>query len=202
MGFLRQSLGVEITPASVGELCKQQRLDYHRHHAGWRDQFADVDEIELLQFHAVDGNELAGPIQFAMQQAAESLADIAVDHQEQQLDALMKWQQRAHHALAGRFEPRMLRVAAPVKSDGDTFMAVEVDLIEAGTDRVGKLVRIDVARSVQANPYHRHVMHWQHIRIGQVNRLAADLHGELRRTDYGGADALARIDQRQAATPA
>ena len=45
-------------------------------------------------------------------------------------------------------------------------------------------------------------MHRQDVRIGQVDRLAADLDGELRGADDGGANALAGIDQRQAAAPA
>ena len=45
--------------------------------------------------------------------------------------------------------------------------------------------------------HHRHVVHRQHVGIRQIDGLAADLNGELRGADDGGADALAGIDQRQ-----
>src|ERR1700726_2813363 len=80
----------EITPPAAGELCEEQRLDHHRHHARRGDQGADIDIIELLQLHAVDGDDFPWPVELAVHDPAKSLADVAVDHQEEELDLVLE----------------------------------------------------------------------------------------------------------------
>ncbi len=61
---------------------------------------------------------------------------------------------------------------------------------------------IDDAAGLEFDVNDRDVVHRQHVGVGQIDGLAADLNGELRGADHGGADALAGIDQRQRAAPA
>jgi len=65
----------------------------------------------------------------------------------------------------------------------------------------GNSLKIEVS-GIHRDMHDRYITHRQHVRIGEVNGLAADLHRKLRSADRGGADALAGIDQRQATAPA
>ena len=50
----------EAGAAERGALLEQQRLDDDRHHIGDLDHAADVDIVELLELHAVDGDHVGG----------------------------------------------------------------------------------------------------------------------------------------------
>src|SRR6516162_260156 len=95
----------------------------------------------------------------------------------------------------------MLRIAAPGEGDGDAGDIVEVDLFEAAAEGSADPFAVRLA-GIDRNRHNRQVANRQDVRVGQVNGLARDLDRELRGADYGGADALARIDQRQVSAPA
>ena len=87
---------------------------------------------------------------------------------------------------------------APAKVNASASRALghEVDERGAVRKRSRDLVRVDVARKIQAEMDDGNVVNRQHARIGQVDGLAAHLHRELRSADDGRADALARLDDR------
>jgi len=87
-----------------------------------------------VQFDAVEANDFAGPIELAMHEPAESLADITVDRQHQKLDPRHQRRQRGNDGLAGGMEPRMFRIAAPGEGNGDAGDIVEVDFFETAAD--------------------------------------------------------------------
>src|SRR6202035_5460055 len=128
-----------------GELCEEQRLDHHRHDAWRGDQRADIDIIELLQLHAVDGDDFPWPVELAVHEPAKSLADVAVDHQQQELDLVPERRERVDDPLPCGLQARMLRIAVPGERNRQAPIAVELDFFEARTDGVGEPDRIDIA---------------------------------------------------------
>ena len=77
----RLAMLLGMTPTE-GRSRKQQRLDDHRHHAGWRDHGAHVHIVEVLQLHAVDRNHVAREFQLGLQQVPEGATNIALNHKE------------------------------------------------------------------------------------------------------------------------
>src|ERR1700730_11102882 len=99
-------------PACAGHdsLCEEQRLDDHRHDARRGNQRTDIDIIELLQLHAVDGEDFPWPVELAVHEPAKSLADVAVYHQEQERDLVLERLERVDNPLPRGLQARMLRI--------------------------------------------------------------------------------------------
>ena len=59
------------------------------------------------------------------------LADIAIDHQQQELDPVLARGERADDALPGGLQARVLGIAVPGEGDRQAAVAVEIDFFEA-----------------------------------------------------------------------
>src|SRR5690348_9570346 len=94
----------------------------------------------------------------------------------------------------------MFRIAGPAERDSDARKIIKLELRETVADLPGSPFAIGLA--LHCDMHHREIAHREHVRVWQINGLAADLHGELRRPDHGGADTLAGIDQWQPGTGA
>src|SRR6516164_3099658 len=96
----------------------------------------------------------------------------------------------------------MFGIAAPSECDrerdGDARGIVKTDFFETAADFRRDPLTIEVL-GIHRDVHDRYVARGEHVRIGKVNGLAADLHSKLRGADDGRTDALAGIDQRQAA---
>jgi len=59
--------------------CREdQRLDDHRHRAGRLNERADIDEVEVAERDAVDGDDRAVQLQLFLAVQADDAADVAV----------------------------------------------------------------------------------------------------------------------------
>ena len=95
----------------------------------------------------------------------------------------------------------MRRVAAPGKRQRDrTVSLFEIGTVEGGPKLGGDGIgHVSIAERELAGD-HWQVLQRQLVGVGDQDRVAADLHRELRGADHSGADALARIpDRRQVA---
>src|SRR5215471_1433817 len=152
-----QALGLLIMRRRSGcgalGLLEQQRLDDDRYHVGEFDDAPDVDVIEFLELHAVNRDHVSRGGDLVADDAAEALADIAVDQEHQRHVLLQRPRQRGANAGRDRVQAPMRGIAAPRERKRDrAFPFLEVGAREraanGGSDRIGSDVAIgrEVAR--------------------------------------------------------
>src|SRR2546429_4400653 len=178
-------------------LLEQQRLDDDRYHVGEFDDAPDVDVIEFLELHAVNRNDVGRGRDLVADDAAEALADVAVDQEHQRHVLLQRPRQRGADAGRDRMQAPMRGIAAPRERKRDrAFPFLEVGAREraahGGSDGIGG----DVAVGREVARQHRQVLQRQLVGIGDQDGVAADLNRKLRGADDGCANALARVPDR------
>ena len=134
--------------------------------------------------------------------AAEALADVAVDQEHQRHALLQRPRQRGANAGRDRMQAPMRGIAAPRERKRDrAFPFLEVGAREraahGGSDGIGS----DVAVGREVARQHRQVLQRQLVGIGDQDGVAADLDRELRGADDGRANALARVPDRSKVAP-
>src|SRR2546429_3194570 len=94
-------------------LLEQQRLDDDGNHVGQLDDAPDVDIVEFLELHGVDRDHVGVRRDLVQNNAAEALADVAVDQQHQRHVLLQRPRQRGTNAACRRMQACMGGIAAP-----------------------------------------------------------------------------------------
>src|SRR6516225_8093255 len=178
-------------------LLEQQRLDDDRYHIGEFDDAPDVHVIEFLELHAVNRDHVGRGRDLVQDDAAEALADVAVDQEHERHVLLQCPRQRGANAGRDRVQAPMRRIAAPRERERDrAFPFLEVGAGEraahGGSDGIGSDLTVgsEVARQ------HGQVLQRQLAGIGDQDGVAADLNRKLRSADDGRANALARVPGR------
>src|SRR2546429_799085 len=178
-------------------LLEQQRLDDNRYHVGEFDDAPDVDVIKFLELHAVNRDHVGRGGDLVADDAAEALADVAVDQEHQRHALFQRPRQRGANAGRDRMQAPIRGIAAPRERKRDrAFAFLEVGAREraahGGSDGIGS----DVAVGREVARQHRQVLQRQLVGIGDQDGVAADLNRKLRGADDGCANALARVPDR------
>src|SRR6185503_10818155 len=97
---------------------ENKRLDHYGDGSGGRDQRADVDEIEIVQRDAVDGDHRVLNLQLFLKVEADDSADITVIDQYQRMTLGQNILHPFDHARAEGLQAKKRRRAVPVKSNG------------------------------------------------------------------------------------
>src|SRR5712691_789771 len=187
-------------PARV--LVEHQRLDGHRHGVRREADAAEIDEVEVPQHHAVDGEYLALHVELVAQDVAERLRDVAVQHDVERLaprDALGK---AAADTLGETGEALVGGRALPAEGERDLALLLDVEGDDVAADRLRDLLRIDgLLADVRRLQDLQIAARQQRAGRRDVARVAAELHAVFGRAERGGADAFVRGQQRPGKRP-
>src|SRR5579859_7207828 len=192
-GQVRRHQARVIREISVSASRKQQRLDNNRNNAGRVDELADVDEVELLQANAVDRHKLAFVAKLLVNDAAEATADIAVDHEDEQILANARGSGKPHDRSRDRGESRIIRIAGERECEVDLGVRGDIENVGAFRESVDYRIFINIAGKSRVEMDDRNIMYRQHTGVGQLDGLAAHLNGKLRSADSRRANALGRF---------
>ena len=88
-----------VMAAAMFGVAKNQRLDHHRHRLGVRQLLADVDEIEIFEINAVNGNNSRAGYELAFNDVTHQLGDVGVENQNQRLAVIDMAFHRANQAF-------------------------------------------------------------------------------------------------------
>src|SRR5437899_165599 len=175
-------------------LLEQQRLDDNRYHVGEFDDAPDVDVIKFLELHAVNRDHVGRGGDLVADDAAEALADVAVDQEHQRHALFQRPRQRGANAGRDRMQAPMRGIAAPRERKRDrAFAFLEVGARERAAHGGSDGIRSDVAVGREVARQHRQLLQRQLVRIGGQDGVAAALDPELRRHARGRPTALAGV---------
>src|SRR5882672_5055274 len=179
-------------------LAEHQRLDRDRHGLRGHADAPEIDVIEVPQDYAVDDEDLALDADLVAQDRAQGLSDVAVDHNVYRRALREGVLQPARYPGRERGDALVRRRALPAQRERGLGLALDqVESREVGADGASERVGVDALAAGVVRLQHLQVAPRQkRARVGDVDGVAGELHAVLGRAERGGADALARRQQR------
>ena len=142
--------------------------------------------------HLVDAHQAAADFELLLQQRTHDSGNVGVDHQ-QQRPAVPHCRHGFDNPLTQRAQRVVVGAVAPLHGQREPAVTIVAQIqpdqrLPHGSGDVSGRRFVNAA-----DGGHRHVAQRQVVWMGEVDRVAAQLHNILRGPDAGGADRFARL---------